>query len=88
MRGDTQLWLRLAVIGGLTLTTIAATPRLGRCDVDLGIADDETFKRPNSWSQLPKKLAPTETLLAGDATGPASRPGSPRRCALRLGRTI
>jgi hypothetical protein len=68
-------WLRFAGMCSLTLFAIAANPRLGRCDVDLGIADDETFKRPNSWSQLPKKLAPTEAILAGDASGPASRPG-------------
>lgn len=54
--------------------------------VDLGIADDETFKRPNSWGKLetgdPTKFAgaedsllPTEVVLGGDFSGPASRPG-------------
>jgi hypothetical protein len=51
--------------------------------VDLGIADDETFRRPNSWSELAgrtkfagaDRLLPTESILAGDFSGPASRPG-------------
>ena len=54
--------------------------------VDLGIADDETYRRPNSWAlndasdSHPKdasaqSLLPTERILMGDLTGPASRPG-------------
>ncbi|UGY16773.1 hypothetical protein HAP48_0004325 [Bradyrhizobium septentrionale] len=52
--------------------------------VDLGIADDETFRRPNSWGDLnssktkfasEEKLLPTERLLGGLHSGPASRPG-------------
>lgn len=43
--------------------------------VDLGIADDETYKRPNAWSKLNQQLSPAEKLLVGDSTGPASRPG-------------
>lgn len=51
--------------------------------VDLGIADDETFSRPNSWAlknnRLDDKrrlsLLPTETILGGGFSGPASRPG-------------
>ena len=27
-----------------------------RADVNLGIADDDTFKRPNSWGMLPQNL--------------------------------
>lgn len=54
--------------------------------VDLGIADDETFKRPNSWGNLEtnsptkhasaeQRLLPTEVVLGGEFSGPASRPG-------------
>jgi hypothetical protein len=58
----------LALLG----TLLAAQ---ARADVDLGIADDETFKRPNSWSKLPHKRTPIETVLDTDGAGPASRPG-------------
>jgi hypothetical protein len=54
----------------LSVTTAALAQ-----DVNLGIADDETFKRPNSWSQLNHPLTPNAQILAGDLTGPASRPG-------------
>lgn len=47
--------------------------------VDLGIADDETFARPNSWGMndvAPQtRLAATERVLRGNFSGPASRPG-------------
>jgi hypothetical protein len=43
--------------------------------VDLGIGDDETYKRPNSWSQNKTKLKENESLLATDGQGAASRPG-------------
>ncbi|MGH0218494.1 hypothetical protein NKY68_00195 [Sinorhizobium meliloti] len=51
--------------------------------VDLGIADDETFRRPNSWSKLQNRgtkyaeapVLGTERLLGGGLSGPASRPG-------------
>lgn len=43
--------------------------------VNLGIADDETYGRPNSWSTAPQLDAPNVGLLAIDTTGPASRPG-------------
>jgi hypothetical protein len=53
---------------------LAAGPSAG--DVDLGIGDDETYKRPNSWSKLVMPTVPTERLLIGDGTGSASRPGA------------
>lgn len=47
--------------------------------VDLGIADDETFGRPNSWGMndfAPEtRLAANERVLRGNYSGPASRPG-------------
>ena len=51
--------------------------------VDLGIADDETFSRPNSWAlknnSVPSKAGlntwPNEIILGGGFSGPASRPG-------------
>jgi hypothetical protein len=43
--------------------------------VDLGITDDETYKRPNSWAEHRNELLPTERLLLADHSGPASRPG-------------
>lgn len=43
--------------------------------VDLGISDDETYKRPNSWAKNQQPLLPTERLLLGEGTGAASRPG-------------
>ena len=54
--------------------------------VDLGIADDETYRRPNSWAMddtinannmvaTKEQLLPTERILVGNLTGPASRPG-------------
>src|ERR1043166_6552653 len=46
-----------------------------RANVDLGIGDDETFKRPNAWGMNPKPASPVESILVSDALGPASRPG-------------
>ena len=51
--------------------------------VDLGIADDETFSRPNSWalknnvtpSKQELRIWPNEIVLDGGLSGPASRPG-------------
>src|SRR5262245_60675772 len=53
--------------------------------VDLGIADDETYRRPNSWSELETDgvgeshasiLVPAvEKVMADGLSGPASRPG-------------
>jgi hypothetical protein len=57
----------------LSFFVLSCTPAF--CGVNLGIADDETFKRPNSWSELKRPLGETERLLLGDSTGPASRPG-------------
>ena len=42
--------------------------------VDLQIADDETYKRPVSWSST-QPLRDDATLLAGVGAGAASRPG-------------
>lgn len=61
--------------------TETATPVHG---VDLGIADDETFSRPNSWSlnerddtrlARSRRQLPTERILVDGYSGPASRPG-------------
>ncbi|MHB0955688.1 MAG: hypothetical protein ACYC0X_04845 [Pirellulaceae bacterium] len=40
--------------------------------VDLGISDDETFKRPNSWSKLENGKS---ELIYAEAQTPSSRPG-------------
>jgi hypothetical protein len=51
-----------------------ATPSF--CDVNLGIGDDDTYKRPNSWSKNNLKApAHNERVLIADGEGPASRPG-------------
>ena len=59
-----------------TLGNLPKSPVQG---VDLGIADDETFGRPNSWGMNdvapPTRLAATERVLEGNFSGPASRPG-------------
>jgi hypothetical protein len=68
-------WLRLLAATLFVLCAGLCTMSVGRADVNLGIADDETFKRPNSWGLAPQPLAPNEALLAGDLAGPASRPG-------------
>lgn len=52
---------------------LSAAP--GFCDVNLGIGDDDTYKRPNSWSKNITPLSPNERILAADGTGPASRAG-------------
>ncbi|TCA01026.1 hypothetical protein [Rhizobium leguminosarum] len=94
--------LQYLVLPGLTVVTLLASsttgvsadeqPIVSRSElsevkgVDLGIADDETFKRPNSWGKLEEKgstkyaeakefLLPTEVVLGGEFSGPASRPG-------------
>lgn len=43
--------------------------------VDLGIADDETYKRPNAWSLDLRSPHPFARVLTGDSTGAASRAG-------------
>jgi hypothetical protein len=64
---------RDSVAMALSLLVLMAT-NAGAQNVNLGIADDETLKRPNSWSQLHNRLTPHAEILAGDTTGPASRP--------------
>lgn len=59
--------------------SLGALPKSSARGVDLGIADDETFARPNSWGMNERanktRLASTERVLKGDFSGPASRPG-------------
>lgn len=69
--------MAVALLSVVTLTACvrqAAVAPSGP-DVDLGIADDETYKRPVSWSMMPDDSTKVVRVLRGDSTGPASRPG-------------
>lgn len=79
---DTVAFLSLVLCGpcfAATQDTLGSLPKSPIQGVDLGIADDETFGRPNSWGMnqfAPEtRLAATERVLRGDFSGPASRPG-------------
>lgn len=56
----------------LSLLATSLGVRSANASVDLRISDDETYQRPNSWSQL---KAPQREYLYGEAVGPTSRPG-------------
>lgn len=62
----------IKVVFGIVIVT---TPILCSADVDLGIADDETYKRPNAWSQNETSPHPSARILLSDAVRVGSRPG-------------
>ncbi|MFD2640807.1 hypothetical protein [Pseudomonas japonica] len=52
-----------------------STPSICLSSVDLGIADDETYKRPNAWSSHEVSPHPGAKLLTSDGVSAGSRPG-------------
>lgn len=61
-----------SVLGAQQVVPSQSAPRPVQ-GVDLGIGDDETYKRPNSWSLRP--TSQNDGIILTDADGAASRPG-------------
>jgi hypothetical protein len=68
-------FLRVVSLSAFAVVFMLLSARPVLCDVNLGIGDDDTYKRPNSWSKNTNPLSPAEKVLLADGSGPASRPG-------------
>lgn len=68
------LQTRVQMLCAVTVAVCLSASTLRAADVNLGIADEETYKRPVAWSGIFRPTSPVEALLLGDGIGPASRP--------------